>query len=100
MPKMLLAAGPTMLVRVTATLICVAETPVTPLTAGHPGAAPPLATGAAAPVAALALGVAFVDPPFAVAAAAQAPLAPGPTPGAAGAPVVRAPLPASPADPP
>src|SRR4051794_20482284 len=89
MPKTLLAAGPTTLVSVTATLICVAETPGTfPDGDGHPravgpaagpvGAAPPgrgaLPAAAAEPVADAAPGVAAsgVDPAACCGASASA----------------------------
>src|SRR5438270_1659337 len=95
MPKMLLAAGPTMFVRVMATLICVDETPVTPLAAGHPGAvAPPAAP--AVPPAAPAFDVAPVTPPAAVAPAPGPPAAVGPAPAAPGAPFASGPVPCSP----
>src|SRR5438552_15854831 len=94
-PKMLLAAGPTMFVRVTATLICVAETPVTPLAAGHPGANAPPAAPAAAPAVAPGFEVAPAAPPVAVAPVADPPLAPGPTPAAPVAPLASVPVAAS-----
>src|SRR5437763_3925782 len=98
MPKMLLAAGPTMFVSVTATLICVAETPVTPLAAGHPGAvaAPPPPAG---PAAAPGFGAVPADPAAAEAPPAGPPpaLAPAAAAPAAGpvAPLAPAPVPAS-----
>src|SRR5438270_10261245 len=95
MPKMLLAAGPTMFVRVTATLICVAETPVTPLAAGHPGASAPPAVPPAVPAAAPAFDVVPPDPPAAVAPAGP-PLAFGPAPAPPGAPFASGPVPGSP----
>src|SRR4051794_4789567 len=99
MPKMLLAAGPTMLVRVTASLICVAVTPGTPAgTVGQPGAVGPAA--AAAP--GLAAGPAPAPGPP---AAAEGPPAGAPPGARAAAPASCAPgaalaAPASPAAPP
>src|SRR5213082_983927 len=73
MPKMLLAAGPTMFVRVTAILISVAVTPVTPLAAGHPGASAAPAVGPRAPEA-------VFDAAPAAAPGPVAPVAPGAPP--------------------
>src|SRR5947209_7095187 len=87
MPKMLLAAGPTMFVRVTALLISVAVTAVTPLAAGHPGASAAPAVGPRAPEAVF--DPAPAAPPVAAAPVAAAPpaAAPGPVaPVAPGAP--------------
>src|SRR4051794_37305948 len=92
---MLLAAGPTMLVRVMATLIWVFETPVTPLAAGHPGAAAPPPPPEAAAVAVPPFAVVPAAPLAPVAPAADPPVAPcaatsGPT-----VPPVAPPAPAS-----
>src|SRR5207302_3370854 len=78
MPKMLLAAGPTMFVRVTAILISVAVTPVTPLAAGHPGASPGPPVGPLAPGTAPAFETAPAAPPVPAAPVAPAPPAPAP----------------------
>src|SRR5438270_7079078 len=99
MPKMLLAAGPTMFVRVTATLICVAETPVTPLAAGHPGASPPAAVPPADP-AAPALDAAPAGPPAAPAPGAEPTVVLGPAPAIPTSPPCPAPLAPSPEAPP
>src|SRR6266568_4804674 len=100
MPKMLLAAGPTMFVRVTAILICVLDTPLTPLAAGQPGASPGPPVGPLAPGTAPAFDTAAPGPPIPVPPPAEPPFAPAPAPFASAAPFAPGPVPVSPPIPP
>src|SRR3954447_26771609 len=101
-PKMLFAAGPTMLVSVTAIFICEFVTPGTPLTVGgHPGATAPLDAAAPAPPAAPGRAPAAACPPGAAPPAPPAAaLAPAPEVPPAAPPLVSDPAPPPVARPP
>src|SRR2546423_8790606 len=98
-PKMLFAAGPTMLVSVMATLIWVFETPVTPLADGHPAASPAAAAPPLGPEAP-ALEVAPVAPAAPVVPPLVPPAPFGPAPVVPPAPFATKPALVSPPLPP